>query len=321
MLVLKDSRTGKTAPVGTNKEQKTMPTTAKLSPTAVYAMGTLGNYLAPRLAQDQKVDLRSILLGTTAKNLPDRAAKIARDVKRAVRGRLAQDADVDDVEEVIDAIQEMAPEIAEAATDPGEDPLDDPDDMDVRGEEEGRDSPEMLAKALEFLKDKLSPEDINAFTELMGEENVADPDETAQDKDDEDKMNEDADAGVPRGAMDGKAVRRTVRLAVDSALAAERERQAELREAERFVRPIVGDLGIACDSADEVYAHALQMRGISKEKVKAMPAAAYRPLLEAMQTAVPRSPRQEPALAVDAKPSGKSFRERFPGAANVKVMG
>ena len=292
-----------------------MATTAKkLSPTAVYAMGNLVNYLTPRLAQDAKMpDLKTILLGTTAKNIADRAGKIGRDVRRAVRGRLAQDADVDDVEEVIDAIQEMAPEIAEAASEPEVDPdmVEDPDDTT-------KDSPEAMAKALEFLKDKLSPEDLNAFTEMMGEQNVVDPAEGDEETEEERMAREaeDNDDGMPRaGAMDAKAVKRAVRLAVDSALTSERERQAELREAERFVRPMVGDLRIACDSADEVYAHALEMRGIDKAKVKNMHPSAYRPLLEAMQ-AVPRQRAPEPVLAADAKPNG-SFEERFPGAARI----
>lgn len=299
-----------------------MPTTAKLSPTAVYAMGSIANYLAPRLAQDAKVDLKSILLGTTAKNLPDRATKIARDVKRAVKGRLAQDADVDDVEEVIDAIQEMVPEIAQAASEP------DPDDVNAVTEndnnDDAKDSPEAMAKALEFLKDKLSPEDLNAFTEMMGEQQVVPPaeDETEEMRVEREKKEaEDMEAGNVRdGAMDAKAVKRTVRLAVDSALSAERDRQNELRAAEKFVRPIVGDLAIACDSADEVYAHALEMRGIAKDKIKGMHPSAYRPLLEAMQTAVPRrQQREEPVLAADSKAAG-SFRERFPKAANIRVM-
>lgn len=307
-----DSRTGKNAPVGKTKEQKTMPTTAKLSPTAVYAMGSLGNYLAPRLAQDAKIDLKTILLGTTAKNFADRAGKLARDVKRAVKGRLAQDADVDDVEEVIDAIQEMAPEIAQAASEPDQEDLNAVTEND---DDTTRDSPEAMAKALEFLKDKLSPEDLNAFTEMMGEANVVDP--TEPPPDDEDRMNGDGDeAGKMRdGAMDAKAVTRAVKLAVDSAVAQVREDTTALRDAERFVRPLVGELSIACDSADDVYRHALKLRGFTDEKLAALPPAAYRPLLEALpRQAAPQG--RGPALATDAKPEG-SFRDRFPGAGRI----
>jgi len=186
----------------------------------------------------------------------------------------------------------------------------------------------MMAKAMEFLKDKLSPEDLNAFTEMMGHEDVVDPAEDNEEESEEDRMKrekeaEDTDDGTPQpGAMDGKGFRRAVRLAVDAALDSERQNQRELREAERFVRPLVGELGVACDSAEQVYAHALEMRGVSKDKIKGLGAQGCRTLLDVMQTAAPRrSPRTEPALGEDSKPTGGSFRERFKDAGRIRLMG
>jgi len=103
-----------------------------------------------------------------------------------------------------------------------------------------------------------------------------------------------------------------VKIAVDRAIANERKRASDLREAERFVRPIVGELTMSFDSAEEVYGHALKLKGVD---LKGLPASAYRPLLERLPKAGHQQPAR-PVLAADGAVT-KSFAERFPSVARV----
>ena len=78
----------------------------RLSPTGLIVKGSLLTYLGPRLAMDAaKIDLNGILSTVTASNFRDRKPQIASAVRRATRGRLAQDADLDDLPELLNAVQ------------------------------------------------------------------------------------------------------------------------------------------------------------------------------------------------------------------------
>ena len=112
--------------------------------------------------------------------------------------------------------------------------------------------------------------------------------------------------------MDAKRVK----IAVDRAITRERERASALREAERFVRPIVGDLALSFDSAEELYRHTLELKGIS---TKDLHPSAYRPLLERLPKPGQGQRPQQPRIAQDGA-GRKSFAERFPGAARVQRM-
>lgn len=140
----------------------------KFSPKALVTKGALTAYLVPRLATDHQIakvmDFGTILEGTTAKNFNTKKAIIESCVRAAVRGKLAADADIEDLADLLDALADH----------------DDTDEVDMDALEnngglpygtshEGSDTEpdETLAKVKEFLKDKVSPEvieQLDAFT-------------------------------------------------------------------------------------------------------------------------------------------------------------
>lgn len=136
-----------------------------------------------------------------------------------------------------------------------------------------------------------------------------------EDDDEEEKKEKKADDKKAKDmkASDKKAMDEVeVKKAMDEAIAGERARQRDVREAERFVRPWIGDLKIAFDSADEVYKAALEARGKS---VKDIHPSAYRAILEMLPK--PGSEKlSQTRVAMDSV-SAKGYAERFPDAARI----
>jgi len=105
---------------------------------------------------------------------------------------------------------------------------------------------------------------------------------------------------------------------MDSALAAavqaERQHQLAIRQAEKDVHHVVGDI-VAQDSAEAVYKLALDAKGVDLTGVDK---SAYRALFKAVCTVGETS---KPKLAQDSAVSSGAFAELFPSAAKVKVRG
>lgn len=182
---------------------------------------------------------------------------------------------------------------------------------------------------MERLKEKLSAEDYKALDELMaGKAN--DEEEEAAKKRAEDEAEEEAKKKAEDEAAEAEAKQKAedeeaeekkkeeAKEAMDSAMKAaisnERKHQADIRDAERFVRPWVGDLAVAFDSAADVYKAAIEMNGRS---VKDVHPSAYRTILEM----IPKPGQQRiptPRMAMDSAKSN-GFAERFPEAARIGV--
>ena len=353
-----------------------MTTTKKLSPRGMLLKGGIYTYIAPRLAQDAKIDIDAILLGAPTTNRITQRAAIVSALRTAASGKLAQDADLDDVAEVLEAIEHLHEE------EEGDD-MEPNSAMPIVQREAGED--DMPPEAHEFLKSKLHPDDHARLMELMHAE--------AEDWDDEDAMDarrarraddarrrlgrdesekerrerEDREGGEDRTrADDARRARDTKRAddakrrlgrdetpeecaermrgaeaadrkraadrkhardakraddarraddkrAMDAAIATERSNQRAIREAERNVRPYIGELPatLAADSADEVYRHALTALGVKTDGVHP---SAYRTILELQPRTGARS--AAPRLAADAA-GQKSFAERYPQAARI----
>jgi hypothetical protein len=106
--------------------------------------GAVMTLIGPRLAHDAQVNISRILEGVTADNFKSSKTRIAADLRRSCRGKLAHDEDLDDVDDLLDALEEVDPTSAEAGVD---------EDLD----------PQVLA----FLKSKLSPADLQEFLGLL----------------------------------------------------------------------------------------------------------------------------------------------------------
>jgi hypothetical protein len=113
---------------------------------------------------------------------------------------------------------------------------------------------------------------------------------------------------VSKAAMDA---------AIRDATLRERQNQRAIQQAQREVRPWVGEFGagVAFDSAPQVYKKALDVLGVP---TKDLHRSAYAPVLRAQ----PRPGLKQVAArrpAQDAAPEGGSLADRFPGTANTMV--
>jgi hypothetical protein len=77
-------------------------------PTPERLRGALISYIGPRLAVDHVIpDLAPVVRGITARNFGIMIPTIARRVRSAMRGKIALDADIDDLSELLDCIEEI----------------------------------------------------------------------------------------------------------------------------------------------------------------------------------------------------------------------
>lgn len=158
--------------------------------------------------------------------------------------------------------------------------------------------------------------------EAMDEEDDNDKKKAEDEETDEERREREAKEKAAKdaeeeGKVDKKAMDAAIKLASDEAVERTKREmlktQRDIREAERFVRPWVGDLAVACDSADDVYKAALEARG---KKTDGIHPSAYRSILEMMPKPGDQRQQNNRVVAMDAA-QHKSFAERFPEAARV----
>jgi len=349
-------------------------TVATLSPRTAVALGALQVYLPPKLAKGQAMpDLSRLIAGATSgKIITDRVA-------RAVQGRLAQDADLTDLANIIDALKGGVsdPDPALAVVDPplGGPPVAaavDPDDVvdpnplapDPDGvadpnnpldpDNDAKDD-DIEMKVRELLAGKLDDVVLEQLLQLIGPDPApaaapppdaepapppaaAAPPASAPPDDDDDKAKDSLPR--PGGAMDHQlkgthvdkpamdaAIRAAVtqvearhsaktEKAVADAIAKTTERLNARDDATRFVRPWIGEIALAMDTAEDVYRLALDTL---KVETKDVPPAAFRAMLQL----VPKpgdAPTRPTRLAQDAA-GVVSLMERFPALKNARVAG
>lgn len=303
-----------------------MPTLKRvaLSPRAAVVKGALIGYLTPLMAQDQAVpNFDKLLLKITAKNYDANKKALALGVAKLTSGKLAMDADMDDVHGFLDKFGgKKAPEMATAPA--AEPPAKDGEGNALAGSVDPESTDSFVAedddleeKIRELLQGKLDPQDLEMLLKLVRPEDAAAEPEPGGDTEvmaaspDEATMTGDGDPAmkpVTQPAMDAaiaKAVKQT------------EEKMQSKADAIRFVRPWVGDIVVAMDSAESVYKFALEKGGVETKGVH--PSA-----FKAMLAMVPKpgdAPRSAtPILGMDAA-GVKSFTERYPDAARMRVIG
>jgi hypothetical protein len=109
--------------------------------------------------------------------------------------------------------------------------------------------------------------------------------------------------------------------AIKAATDAERKRQRDIRDAERDVRPWVGEMSMAFDSAEAVYKAALDMAGV--KDIGNVDVKTYQAILKL----VPRPGQRMGAvmtrddLAMDSAEEGAaSYDEMFPDAGRIGIL-
>lgn len=315
-------------------------TKVALSPRAAALRAAFFTYIRPRLAADAQINDVPILLALRrGKSLGDQRKVITKAIVDAVDGKLAQDSDIEDVAALLDAIEDVidAP-VASIPEGLGEEDRDQLElrDVDDDGREElVRDAEEapMIAKIREWLKSVGVPEETLAqFDQLVASEDEPEevrkpPMEEGGEEGGEDVNRDRHPRGMGRDtlgrsgsrqAMDAAAVERLVTRRVEEATARARDNARAVQAALRDVRPSVGEISIACDSAADVYGAALNIWG---HKTQGVEPSAYKAMFDiarsARANAAAGSRRQ---VAQDAAPAGvPSLSERFPGLRNVRV--
>jgi uncharacterized protein len=282
----------------------------------IIAESALRGYLTPKIAQDAKVELRPLVRGLVASKWQAQKPALLASVMAAVDGKLAKDASVGDLAEMLDHLDPVGKDIPDTVEPAGPVPGKAVDaDLDEAPPLSPTDSgdDDMAAKIREALAGKLSPEDIDALialvippaaTPALDDKGLnADPDRVAANR---------ADMNKPptKQAMDA-----AIKKAADEAEARTIARLAAIREAEREVRPYIGELAIAQDSAVAVYRLALDTMKVDHTGITEL--AGLRGMLKLCPkpgepvAAVPASGR----VALDAKAEDEYRKLLAPNAA------
>ena len=254
------SRTNQPSKLEKNNMSKT------LSKKALSVRGVLQAVLKPQFAADKMPNLDKILAGVDAKNFNTKKPLIT----AAIKSHMAADADIGALVELLDVLGEK----------------DEPDlSLDA----------DPVEAILSLCRGKLSDEELS---ELEGKVRAMAPAAKAED---EPKVGETAeDEGdeegkkdmVSKTAMDA-AISVASKAAIDSTIA----RINGIHEARKIATPFVGEIAVACDSAEDVYRAALKIRGVNVEGVHA---SAFRAILQSQPVANAERPV---AHAHDAAPA------------------
>lgn len=288
----------------------------KLSRKAEIVHGAIVAYLAPKLAQDAKVDLAPAFEGVSHKNFAKSRAKLVTEVTKLVEGKLAKDAKLADLPGVLMAFDAME-------TEEEKDKAKDESDKEKEKAAEDKAARDESMEKLKMIRDSMSAKDFKAACDELDDDMDAEDEKDDDEEKDKDKAKDKATDKAKDKAKDKArdekeepVDKKAMDQALDKAIEGERQRARAVRDAERFVRPWVGDIAIACDSASDVFKTALEMRGKS---VKDIPPSvgAYRAILEMM----PKAGEQRQGssrVAMDAA-STKSFAEMYPDANKIKL--
>jgi hypothetical protein len=255
VALVESGRAGSDVVVGDSQLEGSLM--ALKSRTALMLSGALAGVIGPKLAQDSGVDFAKFVGGVTRQNYKTSTKDLPARIVRAVTPKLAQDEglDVDDVVAVIGALNGVVP-----ATEP--DCIDEPT---VTLDDDGGD---VVARIVALLEGKVDDETLAAVRAMSSNDTPP-----AQDEE------EDDDAPPPKKdepAMDAATIRANVAADFKA-----------LREAERDVFPVVGEV-VAMDSAADVYAFALEQRGVD---LTGVPKSGYRALFKALP-AMDAAPRR-----------------------------
>lgn len=321
VALVREGRAGSDVVVGDEAIPRNLMEKFTMSKTVLTRFGALASgaamaYLAPRLAQDAKpVDVGAIFAGVTKANFKDKRPAIVAAIKAAAK--LRDGMALDDMPESLAKLDDA--EVAEGAdTDPNSGlPMTAEQMKDKRAAADAEPG-EVEKKVREILAAHgVAKEVIDRAVEALGARaNDGDhppafngePNRSGVKAEDVKKA---VDAAVEetkkemKGAMD---------QAIEGAVKGERDRLAAIREAEEFVRPWVGRIGMACDSAEQVYRTALGGLGVKADDVKEP--SALRHILSAQPK--PGHDRRESAPAMDAA-AAKTFDERF-GTGRIAIL-
>jgi hypothetical protein len=278
---------------------------------ATIAVGALIPFLKPLLAQDAKIDLGPIFANVKPKTFGNMKVAIAKGVMKATTGKLGKDAKIG-TDGMLEGLTDLLQVIDSDKTVTDEDDMvgEDPDSsMDAEG-----------GGLKEFLKGKMSEDDFNTACGMMKPGGASDADETDEEKAERERKEKEAkdkaakDAEIKEKDEKEKSAK-AMDAKIDAAVKAERKLANDIAAAREDVRPHVGALKGAFDSVDGVYQAALTVLGVEDaDKITGVPG--LKAVMAAKVSAA--APPKPKSIAQDAAAT-KSFNDRFPHAAKIKV--
>lgn len=274
VALVEEGRAGSDVVVGDSANPLTRRTTMqknKLSALGTVAYGALMTFLRPQLAQDAKLDLTRGLRGITAKNFkakrPTLAAWVAESVKDKLDPQFAQDGalNADGLEAVFDMVElalDDFPDDMEKKKDDdkkgkdmkpaaGAKDEDSDEDADMENADDEAETDEEKAARMKKRADDKKAKDKKAKDKKAKDADVNEEDEDHDPKTPE-KMGDDEDMEERERAMDEQ-----IQSGIEAGIKRERARMEAVTAAKEHVRPRVGNLVMAFDSAADVYRKAL----------------------------------------------------------------
>lgn len=304
VAIVKEGRAGSDVVVADSalpKLEEMFPMTTKpLSRKAVLLQGAVMAYLSPKVASDAKLDLTPLLADVTSKNYANKKAELLTGFTKLATPLLVHDANLDDMHGFIDRLDKVEPAEDETAANAA--------------------TPVKIATldALPaFLKEKgVSDAEMDEIARLIAA--AKEHKETPEGEGERGTASDEEGESVSPAALDA-ALRAQAKTLTKSVREQVLTDQKALREAEKFVRPWVGEM-VAMDSAEEVYRTALTNLGVEKTELEGLPVPALRTILKAHP--VPGSKPAgggEPRVAMDSAAT-KSYNELF-GGGHIRVLG
>lgn len=273
----------------------------KLNPRAIATRGALLAHLRPKLAADQALkisDLNTLVSTITAKDFKAQKAKLAQDIKKIFAPKLATDANLDDIMDLLDNLEEGGDEEMEDGKKPPVTPAPAPVAKDDDGAEDGNEAGSQL---IALLQAQNLPDDVMTQVSQLLDQLSAPKAVDAMPPPKEGTVPTNPNPKEPSVPAIGKP-------AMDAAIAAAEKRTIErmtaLQTAKDEVLPLVGRVS-GMDSADQVYKLALDEAKVDLDGVHP---SAYRSLVGMILRQQDAAPA--PALGMDSA-SEASFETRF----------
>jgi 8-oxo-dGTP pyrophosphatase MutT (NUDIX family) len=286
---------------------------------ATVAYGALTAFLKPKLAMDAQINLHGALATFEPKKFKASTPDFVAALKKSLKGKLAQDGDLVGV---IEGVEKLMASIDGDKTVEDGAVTDDPD-ADVGGTEDDTTMDGGTEAIAAYLKSKGVPDDVIAG--MPGNKPPAEDSDDIEGETPEmkaarlakqgakDGLEPDAGKGkdkpdfVSKGAMDA-ALKEVERSTI--------ARMNEVAEAKAHVKPIVGELSMAFDSAEGVYRQAFKMQDRDVSKIKGSGAVeALRQMWDMIPNQNSRTVR--PAIAQDSE-TVDDFAKTFPNMAKVR---
>jgi hypothetical protein len=320
-----DGRAGPDVVVGDSKEiLMTKPTRFAALTLALTAAGVM-----PLLAKDQKIELpKDLFASITTKNFKETKPKLVAGVKKALDGKLrkglAMDASLEHITNMLDQLEDVAEGGDESVSEPqhkameaaahGHSTLGIPESVGKEFAEADKGKTFDAEPFKAFLKEKgVSDEDIEAAMDMLPK---GAKDEDTESEEDKEKRAAAAKEAEDKRATDSKkAMDAAIRLATDSVTA----NFKAVAEAERFVRPWVGELPPQ-DNPKGVFRAALSVLGQDGlDDIDEMDAKALKAIISLLpKPGDQASTHRTTKLAADHDATGEAeFAKNFPNAARV----